>query len=232
MVRARLISVGCAALAITASIFFVLLGWGQSAKGDSSSNHVASVGGSYHVSSKLKSAFSLLDQARTSSASSPNAATLEKGMGSLLHQGSTYGLDFNTAQEVQRDSLDVYVIPGRSGVCVLVAEPAASGSGPGTLWVPACDLTGNVVKDGLVDSLYAADPKTNTDSGVLVSLVPDGNSTVTVRGDGGARTIPVVDNVAVANVSATPNTSGTLSVSFNAPDGTAVASTQRIPSLP
>lgn len=173
------------------------------------------------VSGALQSAFSSL------SSTGPVAAP-PAGLQADLSAGTvaTYGLNFQAAIAVPLAGLDVSVVPGASGACVIVSKYITSGPIAGaTVNASNCDSTSDVLSQGLVVSVYHSSPTAGS-TATLVALVPNGNTSVSVSGEAQEQ-VPVVGNLAVASAPVASTSPGSITLSFRNADGNLVSSTQR-----
>jgi hypothetical protein len=185
-----------------------------------SSSHRAS-GAEPGVNSSLLTSFSILSD--TSSTATPSSAADLPVRMARLEPGVTgeYALDFAAAKQVQSGSVTVTVVPGQTGLCILAAETVTSGRAAGvTASVSQCAATATVLAKGLQAALYNANTATGTDSGMIASLVPDGNNAVDVTAGGATvETPPVADNVAVAELTQAALSKGNITVTLDSASG-------------
>lgn len=223
MLNRRLIAAGCAAPLCAAAAF---AGTSFANRGAAVTHHVRLA---TRVNSKLLKDFAIFRSAdhragRSAKIAGAAAPALPVPMGAS--RIGMYGLNTADTQYVQSGTSSVWVVPGSEGACMVTSYPTPVT----TLYSTHCETASEITADGFDVAISWQPPASTGYTGgeVVASLVPDGNSTVSVSGPAGS--VPsesVSDNVAVHDF---PN--GDVKLSYLDANGATKSMVQQFPTAP
>lgn len=131
--------------------------------------------------------FAVLRSASAASATPLPAGTVKhlNEPGSMIAE---YQAEPEQAHYLEVGGMQVWVIPGRKGLCLTTIEPGPKPTGPGLIST-GCGWTSQVLASGVVQASWGGPGPS-----IVYGLVPDGDSVTITKKDGSHSNIPVSRN--------------------------------------
>jgi hypothetical protein len=189
-------------------------------------------GAKLEINARLQAAFAVFSRhpaSRSRFLQAHTAAAAETSQPKLSPRiVAEFGLVTADDEFVQDGQTRVWAVPGTDGACVVTVYPPPVPRAY-ELQTTVCERTEDILAHGLVGGVSLHEPRNGTGaySGVVASLVPNGNASAELRipADGIAQQVPVVSNIAVATIRPTDQPFGSVVVSYGDGDGGTTDST-------